>query len=219
VEVTLHANEEGWLPLHMAAEAGHAAVVQQLLHAAPQAALMPTPNGCLPLHVAVGNGHTSVVQHLLDAVPKAAMQATRAGQLPLHLALPQGHGVPHFAAASLLLRAAAAPRLLDLSILLARGPRGLHLLADFVIARVPLSPLEWQLIPAPCPGILRALPAALTRSADQAREIVHRLSPIDAAWLRTALLCLHVSQRRCRMFLPSDIFPRILMHAFDCDAL
>jgi hypothetical protein len=175
-------------------------------------------DGGLPLHYAAQNGHTAVVQQLLSAAPKAAMRATQAGQLPLQLALHHGNGFPHSAAASLLLCAAAAPRQLDLSILLAAGPRGLHLLADFVIARVPLSSAEWQHIPAPCPGILRALPAALARSADQGREIVQRLSPIDAARLRTTLQCLHVSQRRRSVTLPSDIFPCILMNAFGCDA-
>jgi hypothetical protein len=213
----MQATEEGWLPLHLASKKGHTAVVQQLLAAAAEMPMQATQTGILPLHLAAQSGHTAVMQHLLAAAPKAAMHATRAGLMPLQLALQHGDGGPHFAAASLLLHAAAAPRQLDLTILLAAGPRGLHLLADYVIARMPLSTAEWERIPAPCPGLLHALPAALTRSADQAREVVQRLSPSDAAQLRTALQCLQITQRRCGVFLLPDLVLNVLQIAYDPD--
>lgn len=102
--------------------------------------------------------------------------------------------------------------------LLAAEPERQRLLAVFVCARVPLTKAEWQHIPAPCPDILRALPAALTCSDDQALEVVTRLSPVEAARLCTALGCLHVSQRRSGVFLPPDIFRRILVDAVAGDA-
>jgi ankyrin repeat protein len=217
-ETAKQADARGWLPLHRAAPTGDIEMVQQLLDAFPRAAMLTLPDGRLPLHLAAVIGHTSVVQLLLDAAPEAAMQATQAGQLPLQLALLRmrnGDSIPHSAAARLLLRAAAAPRELDLSNLHAAGPDGLQLLADFVAARVPLSTAEWELIPAPCPGILCALPAALTRSADQARKVVQRLSCVDAVRLRTALQCLHVAQRRCGVFLLHDLVLNILQLACD----
>jgi hypothetical protein len=59
-------------------------------------------------------------------------------------------------------------------------PQALPLFADSVIARLPLAADEWALVPTPCPGLGRALPAALAHSAIQASTLVQHLPAADA---------------------------------------
>ena len=73
--------------------------------------------------------------------------------------------------------------------------------------RLPLSAANWALVPAPCPGIERVLPAALACSTDQAAQVVRRLPAAAREWLRTAVLCLG----RCR--LPWHVAALILANA------
>ena len=76
----------------------------------------------------------------------------------------------------------------------------------------------WKLLPAPgppCPGLGRALPAALACSDDQARQVVRRLPPAEAQRLRTFALCVaRVQQQQHQPIwpfeLPPDIVRRIL---------
>jgi hypothetical protein len=219
--------KSGWLPLHNAAKEGHTAVVKALLTVAPEAAMCATRKGCLPLHVAAEKGHAAAVQALLSSVDlkAAARWFDSEGRLPLVVALSEDTA-EHHRTARKMLHASAGDRLNNLSALLTAGPRGLPLLADFVIGHAPLSALEWQHIPTPCPGLLRAVPSALSRSVDQAREVVQRLPRDEAAQLRTALLRLRRVQQSFRdrlrathanVSLPSDIIIKILMHAFDSD--
>ena len=91
----------------------------------------------------------------------------------------------------------------------------LPLFAVFVIMRPPLTEEEWALLPAPCPGLGRALPAALAHSPAQARQVVQRLPAEDVARLRTAALALQRAQKRppgldCSVMLPSELVWRIL---------
>jgi cytohesin len=209
---------DGDLPLHLAAFNGHVAVVEALLAVAPEAAMCANGKGSLPLHVAAEEGHAASVQALLSSndLKAAACWFDLEGRLPLVVALSEDTA-EHRQTARRLLHAAAGARLSDLSALLAAGPRGLPLLADFVIGHGPLSALEWQHIPTPCPGLLRAVPSALSRSADQARQAVQRLVPDEAAQLRTALLRLRRAKLSTGVSLPSEILPKILMHAFESD--
>lgn len=87
---------------------------------------------------------------------------------------------------------------------------GLHLLADFVAARCPLSEELWDDMPIFCRGIGRALPVAFAHSADQARLVVSHLPPADAARLRTAALCLARLLHRLGTPLPADVCGCIL---------
>ena len=48
----------------------------------------------------------------------------------------------------------------------------------------------WALAPAPCPGIGRALPAALACSPDQTAQMVQGLPRADRAHLRAGAVCL-----------------------------
>ena len=80
------ASEDGWLPLHVAAQEGHEAVVRLLLEAAPAAAMTTSASGYLPLHWAAYAGHEAVARLLLEAAPAAAMTASEGGWLSLHVA-------------------------------------------------------------------------------------------------------------------------------------
>ena len=93
---------DGRLPLHVAVTKSAPIVVSRLLHAWPQAAMVPDVHGCLPLHYAANcrkmdlpfrqpikatGEMPEVVRMLLAAGPRAAAHPNDAGQLPLHSAL------------------------------------------------------------------------------------------------------------------------------------
>ncbi len=86
--------------------------------------------------------------------------------------------------------------------------------AELVTAHCPLPNELWQQLPAPCPGLARALPTALQHSHAQARMLVQHLPPADVAVLRTALLCLARQQRTSGLALPPSLVERILCMAF-----
>ena len=101
-----------------------------------------------------------------------------------------------------------------------------QLLPDFIARRAPLTAAQWAsvwaLLPAPgdpCPGLGRALPAALACSADQATQVVRRLPPADSQRLRTFALCVTRVQQDHHslwpLYLPPAVAERILSM---CDA-
>ena len=102
-----------------------------------------------------------------------------------------------------------------LRILQQHGQAALPLFADFAIARLPLSEDEWALLPSHCPGLGRALPAALAHSATQASRLVRRLPPGNAERLRTFALCLARVQRRSGIQLPVAIVDVLLSQSID----
>jgi ankyrin repeat protein len=81
----------GRTPLHYAAKYGQAAVVQQLLRAAPQTASATDHDGWLPLHFAAREGFAGVVMQLLQTAPDTVETAHKKGALPIHHAADQGH--------------------------------------------------------------------------------------------------------------------------------
>ena len=91
-----------------------------------------------------------------------------------------------------------------------------QLLPKFIASRLPLTDAQWALIPiAPRLRLARALPAALARSGDQARQLVRRLPPADAERLRTAALCLAHAPQLPQQHLPIALVERILCAAVD----
>jgi hypothetical protein len=60
------------------------------------------------------------------------------------------------------------------------------------------------------PRLLRALPAVLAHSAEQARCLVQHLPPADVQRLRTAALCLARAQKQSGVFLPNPVVWQIL---------
>lgn len=86
----------------------------------------------------------------------------------------------------------AGPAAAVLAALLAAGAFAVPLFPDAVLApgRLPLTADNWALVPSPCPGIERALPAALACSPGQAAQAVQRLPPAEKARLRRSALCL-----------------------------
>jgi ankyrin repeat protein len=195
---------EGWLPLHFAVGRGHAAAVSLLLEAAPLTAAAATHAGWLPLHYAARQGNAEVVRLLLEAYPQAAVVSTPRGTTPLVLALRNQHAE----SAQLLVGHGSTPKVLAA---LAAAPPGMqHLFADAVAARLPLNAREWKRVPSPCPGLGRALPAALQHSLAQARQLVRRLPAADAERLQAAALVLVRAQRQQRVHLPGTLIGRIL---------
>ncbi|KAI3433459.1 hypothetical protein D9Q98_003272 [Chlorella vulgaris] len=91
----------------------------------------------------------------------------------------------------------------------------LPLFADFFITRSTHLTSEewtaaWSAVPAPCPGLLGALPAVLAHSAEQARCLVQHLPPADVQRLRTAKLGLARVHKQSGMFLPDAVVRQVL---------
>ncbi|KAI3436420.1 hypothetical protein D9Q98_005837 [Chlorella vulgaris] len=204
----------GRLPLHWAAHEGHADVCQLLLDTAPLAASTSAEGGILPLHLAAMSGNVASIKLLLATAPHTATQATHTGDTPLMCALEaEEDWGPHtwmrrLDAARCFL--AAGPAAAVQAVLVAAGRAALPLSADFVMTRLPLPAMDWQGVPAACPGLIRALPSALAHSTEQAGWLVQCLPTADAQRLRIALLSLHRAQRQQHVFLPSPIVYDIL---------
>lgn len=66
------------------------------------------------------------------------------------------------------------------------------------------------MVPAQCPGLGVALPAALEHSFDQARRLMAHLPPADALQLRMAALVLARAQRRLHVYLPQPLVDHLL---------
>ena len=180
------ADERGVLALRLAARQGHEAVVRLLLQAVPAAITAGDALGGLPLHWAVLGGHEAVVRLLLETAPAAATAETFDGFSPLRIAFDHGH----VSVARAVL--GTGPAAAALAALAAGGETALPPFADSLLApsRLPLTAANWALLPSPCPGIERALPAALACSPDQAAQVARRLPPADRVRVRTAAVCL-----------------------------
>ena len=233
----------GSLPLHYAAENGSTGPVRLLLAAAPAAASVRGTGGHTPLHLAAGWGGTEATRLLLAAAPKTATSIDGVGHTPLHCAASTGRDAATFelllAAAPQAAEVRDNMRYLPLerglimgrsppACLLAAGPAVMVLqalldngspshFANFITApgRLPLSEVEWALVPEHCDGLGAALPAALAHSTQQAARLVQHLPVIDAERLRTAALCLARGQQRSRVCLPTPIVWRLLSLMFE----
>jgi ankyrin repeat protein len=213
-ETITAADQYGMLPVHWAAEKGHTATCQLLLDAAPETNSAADQCGKLPVHWAAACGHTATCQLLLDRAPQTAVMVDFAGRTPLQCALlAVHHHIPMCLDAARCL-VAAAPVASVLAALSA-VPEAQPLFADFFITRSPhLTSAEWtaawSAVPVPCSGLLRALPAVLGHSAEQAPHLVQHLPPADVQRLRTAALCLARAQKQSGVALPSGIVWQVL---------
>lgn len=127
-----------------------------------------------------------MTQQLLTAAPVTSAVADATGAAPLRVALEGGH--VEVARCLMAAEQQATPLLLVLprahANLLDRRPLVVSLVGE-LIARLPLSPQDWQLVPCPCPGLAAAaLPAELQRSHGEAGRLVARLPVAERARLR-----------------------------------
>ena len=213
----------GSLPLHMAACAAQHSEqkVRLLLKAAPSAALaIGSHQRILPLHYAASRGDAAAAALLLEAAPASAGTCDRDGRTPLDLLLQHtADGVItecRMRTARVLI-AAPGQQLTHLLQSLSNGRRRpgwmermvLPLYAD-VAARYPLASADWQLIPAPCPGLGAALPTVLQRSPAEAALLVARLPDAECRRLCACALALHRAQARLGTALPQPLAWRIL---------
>lgn len=211
-EACMVRNSHGIPPLALAAHRGRESLVALLLAATPQAALLPDAETlALPIHVAAEQGHAAVVAQLLAAQPEAAAAVMEGGLAPLDCALRHCHNPDKRAAVAHVLLPVGPP-VATLNSLLQAGLAGRRLLPDFVAARLPLSNTIWALLPRPCFGLVRLLPAALEHGTEQARQLVQHLPAADAARLRLFALCLARVQRRAGVSLPAEVVALILSH-------
>ena len=70
-------------------------------------------------------------------------------------------------------------------------------------------------VPFHCPGLGRALPAALAHSPCQTRQLMRRLPRSDLIRLRLGALCLTRAQRSLEAPLPAPILQQTLCLALD----
>ena len=144
------------------------------------------------------------LQLLVAAAPAAATACASCGRTPLRWALERGS----LDAARVLLK--FGPIETVLGQLATAAPDSLQLVPDAVLAHLPLTDASWRMVPAACPGLGRALPAALAHSPRQAAQVVQRLPAAERRRLRLFALCLGHAQRRLRIHLGTDVAWRLL---------
>lgn len=205
-------------------------MVRLLLAAAPKTADSRGHANATPLHAACAAGNAEAAQLIAQAAPATAQVRTTGGweELPLTLALKaaaailDGSGeavnagerpLEHYSACIQTLLPLTPP---DMALpLLTSWPKtpsvraSQPFLTDY-LALWPLSSAQWELVPTPCPGLGRALPAVLARSDAEAAQLVARLPDSDRSRLRTFALCLHCCQRCAGVQLPPVLVHRIL---------
>ena len=230
-QTALLSNSGGRLPLHDAAALADrresAEWVQMLLTAAPETATATFLENYTALHIAAVQGNAAAVQLLVQAAPEALhMSAGQEELTPFEAALsvaaaaaqqaeqPDADNELQFKHPSAYLDAArpmlaALPPDISLPSLSVLDAPFIPLFPD-VAAHWQLTAAQWALIPAPCPGLGRALPAALQRSEAEAALLVARLPPADSDRLRAFALALHRAQRQLGVFLPAELAGRIL---------
>lgn len=213
-------NIGGRRPLHAAACSGSAACISALLKAGAEPAALDSALRP-PLYYAALFCRADTVRLLLRAAPQAALMRDRWGEHALHqcsfcadpgsLSPPQAIQV----AQCLLAEAPLPPALESLAVLrrvLSRAPHEWALpLFALLVARQPLTPADWELVPQPCPGLGSALPAVLARSDFEARLLVAHLPFEERQRLRTLALCLARAQRSGQLVqLPTTLNWRLL---------
>lgn len=133
-------------PLHHAAAAGDAPLVQHLLATTADAAQAVAAEDDVeqtPLHLAAAGGHASVVRLLLEASPEAALLPDAFNNTPLHRALDDVRDVGQAAAVVQLLLEAAPD-----AVLAPNGTEGADDLPIHCAARSGLTALALQLLEA-----------------------------------------------------------------------
>lgn len=188
--------------------------VQLLLLLHPTVASQPDGFGWFAAHSAAAGGSVPILRLLLGVAPDTIRAQEHAdGDTPFEKALTRQHSE----AARYLLQDGPGDGAHS-SLLWCwqhhRKPEFLLPLFVELAIHHPLSAAQWEQLPAPCPGLSGALPAALQRSHAQARLLVQHLPPTELAVLHTALLCLARQQRTCGVALPPPLIERVLCMAF-----
>jgi len=197
----------------------HAECVRLLLAAGADPAILPKGSYWTPMHAAAYGGHAAILRQMLLANPAGALVMAKGPAeacTPLRLAL--GMHAPHnpyrrpvclAGARCLLDEGPRQPAGELVALLRERGNEALALYA-VVVARQPLTPAEWALVPAPCPGLAALLPSVLERSGEEAALLVRCLPLAHRQRLRTAALCLASAQQCLITPSPSPLVRHIL---------
>ena len=83
--------KNGFTPLHVVAEHGHADIVRLLLDKQGIDVNVMDDNNDTPLHVVVQHGHADVVRLLLDRQGINVNQRDKSGRTPLYIAVQRGN--------------------------------------------------------------------------------------------------------------------------------
>ena len=84
---TSKADQQGWLPLHLAAHLGYNYVVKELLKADESAAYKADNEGKIPLHLAAGKGRLHTMPELIRSCPSSCELVDDRGWNVFHFAL------------------------------------------------------------------------------------------------------------------------------------
>ncbi|KDO40326.1 hypothetical protein CISIN_1g039863mg, partial [Citrus sinensis] len=87
---TTKPDQQGWLPLHLAAHLGNYYVVKELLKADISAAYKPDNEGKIPLHLAAGKGRAYTMQELIRSCPSSCELVDDRGWNVFHFAAHSG---------------------------------------------------------------------------------------------------------------------------------
>ena len=202
--------------LHSAAAGGHVECVRAPLAAGASPAAADSA-GWTPLALAAIGGCTEAARALAAAAPETCLiQHSGNGKYPVEWALCSGY----WAVADCLLEHGPQPPAAAVLSGLESGVRRhgateetLAPLYVLLAARQPLTPADWQQLPAPCPGLGAALPAVLARSEAEAAQLVAHLPPADKQRLRTAALCIRRVERSGGLHLPAELQRPLLLAA------
>ncbi|KAL4421261.1 hypothetical protein ABPG75_010552 [Micractinium tetrahymenae] len=214
------ANADGDTALHLAVAYGHRDTALAILAAAPHVACLRDGGGRTALWRAVSKacscwedvaGATALAAALAAAAPAACFERdASSNQTPLDLALLSSQITLARSFVGVQLAAGQPPaellRLLNLRPSFCYPGQSRGALIAHAAAQVRLSPDDWQLVPAPTPGLGAALPAVLQRSLAEAALLVARLPQAERQRLRCAALYLsHASRRRLHAELVASV--------------
>lgn len=189
------AADDRCMELAMALRMDVAALLRPLLAAAPSLATIGW------LQRMVERDLPDSVAEMLATAPHLVQQADAQGRTPMDAAINA-----HATRSALVLASARHPDPVLLFLQLATFGAPADVFVRAIQTHVPLPPQCWDVVPAPLPGLLAALPHVLVRGReDDVERAVAHMAPADQQFLRDSVRALHG--------LPPDLTRQILCMA------